>query len=364
MSTEAVVALVTAVASVTTTLLAGYFGPRWKDRVDTRRAAQERSEQLLAQYSEPLARAAFDLQSRIYNICMLDFMTDSELSGEYRRLSTLWFFAQFLAWGEILRREVQIIDYGDVRKTAAFQQRLFDVTEILAHGPSASHGLFHLYRAEQRAIGELMVMERAAEGRSSDSMGYAEFVQRIEGDPVFARWFEPLDADIGRLTDGASVGVRAVLVQRALVGLIDFCDPQQVRFPNLNERGRIPLPEGYEDRKLLSPTSQVARFRLAADPISVVNSWANENCLHAVRSDNEVRVALPRRWSGNRHDIIVKCQQPWVEIHVVARDQHIQRQYGQDGQRRASLLAAEEIALLNRLLYRFDRPVILRRGRQ
>jgi hypothetical protein len=371
LSAEAVVALVTAVVSVTTTLLAGYFGPRWKDRVDTHRATQKRSEELLAQYSEPLARAAFDLQSRLYNICMLDFVTASRLPGDYRRLSTLWLFGQFLAWGEILRREVQIIDYGDVRKTAAFQQHLFDVTDILAHGPSASHGVFHLYRAEQRAIGELMVLERPTEGRGSDSMGYADFVQRIETDPAFARWFAALDDDIARLADGVSVGVRAVLVQRALVDLIDFCDPHRVRFPNLNERGRIPLPPDYAGRKHLRPTGQVARFRLFTDQpdspsglITVVDSWANGNRLHVVRSNNEVRVPLPRRWFGSGHDIVVQYELPWVEIHVVARDQHIQRQYEQDNQRRASPLSAAEIVLLNRLLHRFDRPVILRRRRQ
>jgi hypothetical protein len=84
--------------SVATTLVAVFFGPAWKDRVDTRRASRQRSEQLLAQYSEPLARAAFDLQSRLYNICRQQLMTASNVPEDYRRFSTLGAVALSRRW--------------------------------------------------------------------------------------------------------------------------------------------------------------------------------------------------------------------------------------------------------------------------
>jgi hypothetical protein len=95
-----------------------YNRPVWKDRVDARRSSQQRSNELLMRYSEPLARAAFDLQSRLYNICRKWFMTGSGTPEEHRRFSTLWLFGQFLGWVEIVRREVQVINYGDIRRTA------------------------------------------------------------------------------------------------------------------------------------------------------------------------------------------------------------------------------------------------------
>src|SRR6478672_1384241 len=261
MNTQFLTALITAAVSVTTTLVAVFYGPTWKDRVDTRRASRLRSEQLLMRYSEPLARAAFDLQSRLYNICRQHLMTDSRTTKHYRRLSTLWLFGQFLGWIEIVRREVQVINFGDVRRTAELQRHLFDVADILSSG-GLDDPQFRLLRADQRAVGELMVVERGiGDERRSDSMGYAEFTRRIDEEPGFAQWFNPLEETIKQLFAGCAVDHRAILIQRALIDLIDFFDPDYVRFPDLNERGRLPLPPGRTDRKRLRPQSEVARFR-------------------------------------------------------------------------------------------------------
>jgi len=261
---------VTAAVSVATTLVAVFFGPAWKDRVDTRRASRQRSEHLLARYSEPLARAAFDLQSRLYNICRQQLMTASRIPEPYRRFSTLWFYGQFLAWIEIVRREVQVIDVGDVRRTARLQRHLFDVVDIMATDGIADAS-FRVFRADQRAIGEAMVTERSAgEHRRSDSMGYAEFVQRFEADRAFARWFSGLDSDIDALMKGGVPGARLTLTQRALIDLIDFVDPDWIRFPDANERGRLPAPAGIVDRKRSRPQTQAARFRFKSDPLPIL----------------------------------------------------------------------------------------------
>jgi hypothetical protein len=160
---------VTAAVSVATTLVAVLSGPAWKDRVDTRRVSRQRSEHLLARYFEPLAWAAFDLQSRLYNIYRQQLMTASRISEPYRRFSTLWFYGQFLAWIEIVRREVQVIDVGDVRRTARLQRHLFDVLDIMATDGIADAS-FRVFRADQRAIGEAVVTERSTgEHRRSDS---------------------------------------------------------------------------------------------------------------------------------------------------------------------------------------------------
>jgi hypothetical protein len=206
MSTAIVTALITAAVSVATTLVAVFYGPTWKDRVEARRTSRQRSEQLLARYSEPLARAAFDLQSRLYNISRKWFLTSPDTPDDYRRLSTLWLLGQFLGWLEIVRREVQVIEYGDIHKTAELQRHIFDVVDILSTN-SIDDPTLRVFRAEQRAIGELMVTERIfGDSRHSDVLGYAAFVERLETDAAFVRWFSRWSDDLEALMKGRQVG--------------------------------------------------------------------------------------------------------------------------------------------------------------
>ncbi|RZI53791.1 MAG: hypothetical protein EOP16_00845 [Pseudonocardia sp.] len=150
---QLVTVIITAVVSIVSTLAAVFFGPAWKDRLDVRSATRQRSDHLIAQYSEPLARAAFELQSRLYNIYRQDFMHASRIPGQYRGCSTLWLFGQLLAWIEIVRREIQIIDFGDIQKTTELQRHLFDVADILA-SDRLDDPVFRMFRADQRATGD------------------------------------------------------------------------------------------------------------------------------------------------------------------------------------------------------------------
>jgi hypothetical protein len=361
-STGVVTVLVTAVVSVVTTLVAVFYGPTWKDRVEARRASRQRSEQLLARYSEPMARAAFDLQSRLYNISRKWFMAGSDTPDDYRRFSTLWLLGQFFGWLEIVRREVQVIDYGDVYRTAELQRHIFDVVDIFSSN-SIDDPALRIFRAEQRAVGELMVTERiAGDSRHSDIVGYAAFVERLETVPAFARWFSRLIDDLDALMMGQQVGARLILVQRALISLIDFFDPEWVRFPDPNERGRIPLPLKYRDRKRLRPASEVARFRFEAEPFPIVDSWARERRLPAKRDGNKASVVL-RRSLIRSHELVVLYAAPWVEIHIARQG----RLVGDDGMfdsgdtknnRTWRELNASQTEALNALLRRFGRPTV------
>jgi hypothetical protein len=358
--------LLTAVVSVASTLLAVFYGPAWKDRVDARRASRQRSEQLLAQYSEPLARAGFDLQSRLYNIYRQGFLVASNIPESYRRLSTLWFYGQFLAWVEIVRREVQVIDFGDVRRTAQLQRQLFDVVDILASGsiPDVS---FRIFRADQRAIGERMVTERSAgEHSRSDSLGYAEFVRRLEADPAFARWFAGLDKDITALVNGASPGPRLTLTQRALVDLIDFIDPDWIRFPDPNDRGKLPVPPDVIDRKRTRPATEVARFRYEQDPLATLTAWAREHGLRVGGQDGSggASVGLRRGWRLTRRDVMLLSSPPWVELHVVPHGHETIHNRRRPSGPAQLALSASQTDTLNSLLRRFDRPTLPRRGRR
>ena len=242
-----VTALVGASAGVLTTLLTVLYGPIWKNRLDHRRQRRDRSDLLVTQYAEPLGRAAFDLQSRLHNILRRGFLTAYFGKSEYAETSTLWLFGQYFAWAEILRREVQLVDFGDVKRTATFQLHLATVTAILASDTSIPDPVFNLFRTEQRAIGELMVVERIVVAqRRSDSMGYAAFKSRLQ-DEYFATWFDRLRSGVSELALHSEDHARPIHLQRALIDLIDFLDPHGLRFPEMRNRTKIRLPSGVEE---------------------------------------------------------------------------------------------------------------------
>ncbi|WP_433355885.1 hypothetical protein ACQP25_18170 [Microtetraspora malaysiensis] len=242
---ELQIALISLATGVVTTILTVFYAPAWKGRVDARRERRDRSERLIVQYGEPLARAAFDLQSRLYNIIGRNPRTVRE-RPELIDDSTLWLFGQYLAWVEIFRREVQLMDLGEIRRTAELQQRLYEITEVLSSG--RMDPVFRILRPEQRAIGEIMVVDRQIAGQSrSDSMGFAEFRAR-QSDPAFNLWFTGLAENMRILREnGADGALRGVCLQRELIRLIDFLDPDRIRFPNVKERGMLSLPSNAPD---------------------------------------------------------------------------------------------------------------------
>jgi hypothetical protein len=195
-------------------------------------------------------------------------------------------------------------------------------------------------------------------------MGYSQFVQRMEADTSFSRWFSDLDADLQELAHNAQAGVRAVLVQRALIDLIDFFDRERVRFPDPNERGKVPLPTGYRDRKRLRPVSEVAHFRFDADPMPVVDAWAEKRGLSVRNADAGVRIELPSRLLRPRHEVVVSHSPPWVELHIAAYDRPPDNRPTEGSTGLASTLTARETDALDELLRRFDRPTCSPSGRR
>jgi hypothetical protein len=385
-----------AFVSVVTTVVTVLYGPAVKDRIESRRAASQRSAEIISRYSEPLAYAAFDLQSRLYNIGRGNFMATSEIPPDYQRLNTLWVIGQFLAWTEIVRRDIQVIDLGDLRKTAALQGRLFDISGFMSTTSGSVDGFPRIFRGDQRAIGELMVIDRTVgDQKRSDCLGYADFTNRIR-ESNFRRPFTELVAaiDLWMKADPAtdySGGNRLVLVQRALIDLIDFLDPDWVRFPDPDKRGKMALPADYRGAR---PASWIAGFELRQDPTEIFNTWAADNGVPCGEDATDSAAVKSRPPSGrNRfHDSSLRGQmspnpqRTWASLFLRARQRKcdvVLRKFTQsamsgssywaelylaapgcpvddtsvavpEGKRAALTTAHNDI--LNDLLRRFDRP--------
>jgi hypothetical protein len=242
-STQTLISLISAAVALASALLSLY-GIRLAHRLRAQRESQNKEElvaDLMARYRDPLLRAAFDLQSKLFNVVTRRFLPIYYVDGadwerEYAVENTLYVLGQYLGWVEILRRDVQFLDLRDVQRNARLVERL-DAISYCMLTDALPDPVFRLFLGEQRAIGEVM-MQRGGDGERSEVMGYASFVARRQ-DASFSRWFDRLADDIDTLAkDSGAHDERLIQLQRALVDLIDFLDPDATRFPR-ERRTRI-----------------------------------------------------------------------------------------------------------------------------
>src|SRR5205085_8842799 len=112
---------------------------RTVSEVEALRVADERrfeKERTVSRYREPLARAAYDLQSRFYNIIRQGLIEAYLVNGAKREQSyvienTVFLIAQYFAWAEIIRKHIQFLDLGADEQTRS-----------LAHLQDDMHTLF------------------------------------------------------------------------------------------------------------------------------------------------------------------------------------------------------------------------------
>ncbi len=205
---------------------------------------EQRSRALVQRHQEPLARAAYDLQSRLYNIVHEGFLgtysrSPPNSTTAYALESTVWLLAQYLGWVEIVRREAQFLRVPKRAGRRRLQERIDAVTHSLASDRQVGDPLFRVFRGEQRAIGEVMITEgQDAEGRPrQDCLGYAAFTSAYQRTDSPQRiWCEALFKAVKTLAEEPSHTERAIAVQRALVDLIDEIDTDMERFPSARNK--------------------------------------------------------------------------------------------------------------------------------
>ncbi|MFI7421111.1 hypothetical protein [Nonomuraea sp. NPDC049684] len=239
-----------AVLGALSTAVIGFW---WQSRL----RSAERSD-YMTRYRDSLLWVAFDLQSRIYNILFghqvdragAGFMQallleGSEREAEYARFSTAYVFAEYLGWAEIFRRDIRFLDLGKNQRNRRVLLCLANISRTLSTARILGTD-YRLFRADQRAIGELMIAEDSGPGNRW-CRGYAEFTRKVRGDDEFRHWTQELFQHIekaARSPDGATE--RLLRLQHQLVELIDLLDPAQVRFP-VSERTRFQPAEPLTD---------------------------------------------------------------------------------------------------------------------
>ena len=215
------------------------------DRLEEQRRMRTKAEQaaeLRQRYRDPLLSAVFDLQSRLYNIVTTTFLVRYAAAPEAARTyaveSTLYVLAEYLGWVEVIRREIQFLDLGTEPANRAWVAALEKVRDTLARDDLDP--VLRIFRGEQRAIGEIMTIAVADSGdaRHHECVGYATFVSNLR-DPNFSRWFEQLRHDLSLLVQEPDAHLeRPVLLQNALVDVLDLLDPNCDRFAS-ERRSRL-----------------------------------------------------------------------------------------------------------------------------
>jgi hypothetical protein len=120
---SAAVALLSIVLSANTARSTAVLQTRLQYEHEQRREQADKAsrlEQVMSRYRDPLLSAAFDLQSRIFNVVVGNFWvyirSGNQEDQTYAINSTLFVIAQYLAWAEALRRGVQFLDLGDLKR--------------------------------------------------------------------------------------------------------------------------------------------------------------------------------------------------------------------------------------------------------
>jgi hypothetical protein len=233
MSTNDWITALAVVLSVASVIVSGLFSVRTarlshKLEEDRAQRAEEQSAIKAAErVYEPLAQAAAELQSRIFNIVetgWVPLMKRYESHGNYAVTSTAFLFAHYLGWIEA-RRQAVLSSSGEGRRDEAVQALIDGVLKTLRRSEDSEGFLF--FTTEQRAIGELMCSWEVSKSgqRIPHVMGYAAFEYRFHHDDEFAKWFFPVHAGMTLVSQGDVS--RLVDIQRALVALIDELDPKR-----------------------------------------------------------------------------------------------------------------------------------------
>jgi hypothetical protein len=242
---DELIPVITTLISVAGALVSVIFSRR-----SARGERLEAADEIAMKFREPMLHAAFNLETRLYNILELGFFRrfltadNSEQEREYAVCNTLYLFAQYFCWVEILRRASQFIDPRNDQRDRQYVKALENVRNTFTDSITIQESTFRIFRGEQRALGEVMLFPVADPPPGVprwDCLGYAAFVQALE-EPAMARWFRSLRSDIDQVShDLSGHDYRLRLLQRSLMDLIDAIDPDAWRVPSsLRRRCREP----------------------------------------------------------------------------------------------------------------------------
>jgi hypothetical protein len=236
----------------------------WREKRHERRLA---ARQRLDRYRAPLLAAVDDLGRRINNIRNDGFLAylDSEDRRATAVLSTLFRFAQYLGWTEIIYGYADRMRFESDEATRTVSKTLGDIGWILAadefdrnNEDDFRTSQLMLWREEQRAIGELMRQD-SDEPRC---ISFNSFVENYEN--RFSNWFATFGSQLD--VTSAPTSNRLAELHRIAARLVRELDVERV-LVQVDESGRIIRPLWAQPSALAKPTKHTDRVARAGDDL-------------------------------------------------------------------------------------------------
>jgi hypothetical protein len=228
-------------------LVAGGAAGWWSAVLRQREARRERVREEVLRWANPILNSVGGLRSRLSNILEQglyralspsrdgdprpgELSPDWAVSYGYVMPSTLFVFAEYFAWVQLLRERVSLELFESDREHERFRDATWTVTSVLGEWPAedktgreeasdddAPDPLTdvdkQVFALQQRAIGELMI-ERDHE--PPRLLTYRAFLDELQSDPRVAALFEPLRS----LVEGVEPGTkRWRRLERTMVAL-------------------------------------------------------------------------------------------------------------------------------------------------
>ena len=243
MSTQLIVAIISAVVALVAAAITVWGqtrNARLEHQLRRKEEAEKRkldAERIFSRYREPLVHAAYDLQSRIFNLLELQIISvhydrGDQRARDYVIINTAYLIAQYFGWTEVIRQEGLFLDLGEDEKTRKMNLLQDEITNAWLRDDLGKSLM--IFRGNQRVIGEQMIKKS---GEMLNCLTYGEFLLQL-GDTE-NDYLDHLTKDVrDAILEIDNSRPRLVLLQQALINLVDFLDPKYLRFP-ANRRTKL-----------------------------------------------------------------------------------------------------------------------------
>lgn len=224
---------------------------RLRHKLERRASEDDRAaerEEVVARYRQPLAMAAFDCHRRLHHILTNDFLAEQTRRGTARRdlavRTTVYRFAQYFCWAEILRQEIQLLAGTSGDTTARTHELMNRLIKVFMANALDCPG-FEIWRDQQRSIGELMIDTSGPQRRC---IGYFAFDHLYES--RFEKWCNDMTCEL-ESPGGDVVSVRLQLAQHLFCELACHLDPDGLQYrPWWHKKAELPLSIDEAERRI------------------------------------------------------------------------------------------------------------------
>jgi hypothetical protein len=177
--------------------------------------------EVIDRYQRPLLAAAYQLERRLDNIRHRGFLGYLKADGHRAQVAltgTLYRFAAYLGWRELLTRELTYLEFEYSERTSNVLDQLDEVRAKLSSSRFDRQRLM-LWTEEQSAIGGLMLKTNGTPG----IIGFETFFEAYED--RFLDWFGSFAEDLAGI---GSSSTRLRELETSLRKLIDTLDEEGV----------------------------------------------------------------------------------------------------------------------------------------